>query len=584
MALGKAFLHTDRDAWTKGRHLWIEKVTYSSPVLSEAYCLAAAAVPLPSAIYPRPGTSPQTAVSINMKVLMGMRKAGSLIARTPLFAKTDPWALRVAEMQAFFSMQALQRNPVDVFPRTAKGKDKYLFIIPLALTASALEAGGGPGAVSHAVLYEMMLLSVLNFHADEYMEGVVEKHFEGQLDAVRSVVRELFSEAQVGSSATEENGTATATNGRNGNSGREHARGDPEPTIGDVNTVLGRFVRRILHHPAVLSSPASLQTRLSFELQTFLLAHITHAEDNHRLRRQWDRAQAALHNGNGNGHANGNGNGYANGNSNGSSNGSSNGNSNGHINGHTNGYANGDSNGHANGHANDTSTLPRSSAALTPTYHNPGRTFYHWVRSTSADHTSCPFSFVFFDCLIHAAASPVTPKPTPTPTKLKTTTRQIPTLFTISTRTAYLTESAARHLASLCRMYNDAGSAARDADERALNSLNFPEFASSSSSPSSAATAPKKRTHDGHIKQTDNDEEKKNGTEKKKKEEGVRDPKEELLWLAGYERRGLEMAVGMLEEELKGDARLVGALRLFVRVTDLYGQIYVLRDVGTRTG
>jgi hypothetical protein len=133
-------------------------------------------------------------------------------------------------------------------------------------------------------------------------------------------------------------------------------------------------------------------------------------------------------------------------------------------------------------------------------------------------------------------------------------------------------------------MYNDAGSAARDADERALNSLNFPEFASSSSSSSSSAAAPKKRTHSGHIKETATNDETKNGTDKTKKDEGVRDPKEELLWLAGYERRGLEMAVGMLEEELKGDERLVGALRLFVRVTDLYGQIYVLRDVGTRTG
>lgn len=556
MALGKAFLNSNRDAWAKGRHLWIEKVTYSSPVLSEAYCLAAAAVPLPATVYPQPGASkPQAVVSVNKKVMMGMRMAGGLIARTPLFSKTDPWSLRVAEMQAYFSMQALQRRQVDVFPRTAKGKDKYLFIIPLALTASALEAGGGPGAVSHSVLYEMMVLSVLNFHADEYMEGVVEKHFEGRLDSVRAVVWELFAEIQLEPSSIAEGGVAAAVNGHNGSSAREQARGDSQPTIADVKTVLGRFVRRILHHPAVLSSPTSLQTRLAFELQTFLLAHITHAEDNHRLRAQLNQAQATIHNGNGNGLTNG----HANGNSNGNTNGSLNGHSNGSSNGHANGSGHSDGNGHTNGNATPTP----SATSTTPTYHNPGRTFYHWVRSTSADHTSCPFSFVFFDCLIHAAASPQTTTPTPT-------------LFTTSTRTAYLTESAARHLASLCRMYNDAGSLARDADERALNSLNFPEFTSTSTPTPTTQGHKRKRDHTN---------------EKDGSEDGVKGPKDELLWLASYERRGLETATELLEAELElgGDGnaknarRLVGALRLFVRVTDLYGQIYVLRDVGTRT-
>lgn len=176
MALGKSFLHSNRSEWTKGCHLWIEKVTYSSPVLSEAYCLAAASVPLPSAIEAQAGgNSRRAAVSADAKLLLGMRKAGGLIARTQLFSKTDPWALRVAEMQACFAMQALQRQPVDVFPRTAKGKDKYMFIIPLALIANALEPRGASSVVSFSVLYEMMVLSILNFHADEYMEAVVER-------------------------------------------------------------------------------------------------------------------------------------------------------------------------------------------------------------------------------------------------------------------------------------------------------------------------------------------------------------------------------------------------------------------------
>lgn len=42
------------------------------------------------------------------------------------------------------------------------------------------------------------------------------------------------------------------------------------------------------------------------------------------------------------------------------------------------------------------------------------------------------------------------------------------------------------------------------------------------------------------------------------------------------------MAMGLLEDEL-AQGKMVGALRLFIDVTDLYGQVYLLKDIGTRT-
>ncbi|KAK4234574.1 Copalyl diphosphate synthase [Achaetomium macrosporum] len=494
MALGKSFLHSNRHEWTKGRHLWIEKVTYSSSVLSEAYCLAAAIVPLPSTIHPQAARNHPEPVLAEDKLLLGMRKAGSLIARTELFSKTDPWALRIAEMQACFAMQAMQRQPVDVFPRRANGKDKYLFIIPLALTASALEQRGSDG-VCLSVLYEMMVLSILNFHADEYMEDVVERCFADQLDDIRKLVRQIFTEVQHRPSNGETNGATKASNG-------DHQQREPfersRPTIADVKAVLARFVSRILHHPAVLSSPASLQSRLAFELETFLLAHITQAEANRRFRTQCAAAAHPSSNGSGNG---------------------------------------------TSTHGPHPSETSPAAPARTP-YHTPSRTFYNWVRSTSADHTSCPFSFVFFHCLVqHYSTTPTST----TSTSNKNTEKK--TVFTASARTAYLAEDLCRHLASLCRMFNDAGSARRDAEEGAVNSLDFPEFFFNA------------RNLGG----------------------GGGLSSGELLWIAEYERRGLEMAMQMLEEELGKENEMVGALRLFVRVTDLYGQIYVLQDVGKRT-
>ena len=157
-------------------------------------------------------------------------------------------------------------------------------------------------------------------------------------------------------------------------------------------------------------------------------------------------------------------------------------------------------------------------------FSSPRGTYYEWVRTTSADHTSCPYSFVFFSCLISKPGQEIF----------------------ITAKQKYLAQDACRHLATMCRQYNDYGSMRRDFDERNLNSVNFPDFRPSS---------------------FENDAE----------EERI---KGDLLWLAEYERGCLETTLKRLEGEVKED--VMDALRLFVTVTDLYGQIYVARDVSAR--
>ena len=57
--------------------------------------------------------------------------------------------------------------------------------------------------------------------------------------------------------------------------------------------------------------------------------------------------------------------------------------------------------------------------------------------------------------------------------------------------------------------------------------------------------------------------------------------KADLMWLAEYERECLDIRSDRLENEISID--LMEHLKLFVNVTDFYGQIYVLRDIGIRT-
>ncbi|KAK0631021.1 hypothetical protein B0T17DRAFT_637782 [Bombardia bombarda] len=479
MARGKAFLLSRKSEWSQGHYLWIEKVTYASETLSEAYCLAGACVPLPAL---QETFSNPASLTLPVDILRGMRKAGALISATPLFSTTEAYVLRAAELQACYALCLLSRNPLKIFPRTAKGKDKYLSIIPLAFAASAAAQGC---FISLSVLREMMILSSLNFLVDEYMEGVIAEVFSQDLDTARNIVKQLFIKLAAHNTGTHSNGHS------NGNFVQEYT------VLEDVNTTLRRFVTHILHHPAVLSSPTRTQQRLANDLETFLLAHITHAEDNQRFDRQHPRAS-------------------------------------------------------------DTNSTSATSLAQVREYQTPKRTFYNWVRSTSADHTSCPFSFVFYACLVRASL-------TPSSSSKPGTTASTKDLFTsgpIPARTAYLAEDLCRHLATMCRIYNDLGSLNRDTDERNLNSANFPEF----------------HTHQNVTT-----------TNLTTSEQSI---KGELLWIAEHERRGLRSIITVLEEQLQlsvGSASsqyattMVEALKMFVNVTDLYGQIYILKDVGTRT-
>lgn len=515
---GKAFLEAHKQDWKKGQYLWIEKVTYASPVLCEAYCLAAAAVPLPDFTGSTVDADGQVVQStkeslfVSEGLLKGVLKAGQLISLTPLFRTLAPQLLRVAEMQACYALGFLQRKrkELGIFLATG-GDEKYMTFIPLTWTASnalRVQATGGhshSGGLSNYVLQEMMILSMLNYQVDEYMETAVERDFlgfysgsRGSLEAVREVVRQVFEEFE--------------PSGR-----RRSIWGDADHTptnLKEIRATLSRYVRHILLHPAVRGAPASVQARLAKEVQTFLLAHVQHAADNiqfaasNELNIAPREEETALPS--------------------------------------------------PISEPFDASSPPPSkrrrlsSSASLKTQEQPkifspadSRTFYSWVRTTSADHTSCPFSFTFYTCLL-SHSHPYNSNKTDN-------------LFNKDAKTSYVAEAMVRSLASLCRMYNDYGSIARDAGEGNLNSVNFAEFHTASSGGA-------KRGKEGALEGSDG-----NGEEEKK-------VKEELMWIAEYERRGMERAM----RELQG---LVGTgemekVKLFVDVTDLYGQIYVVRDIG----
>ncbi|PWY93642.1 hypothetical protein BO94DRAFT_615056 [Aspergillus sclerotioniger CBS 115572] len=169
----------------------------------------------------------------------------------------------------------------------------------------------------------------------------------------------------------------------------------------------------------------------------------------------------------------------------------------------------------------------------TKTLTSASSAYFRWVYTTSADHIAAPMCFAFLACVIGATLTP------------STNNDCFP-----STTSKYLAAAACRHLAVMCRMYNDIGSWVRDLDEGNLNSIHFPEFSG---------------TDDG--------------------------TKQAVLFnLAQYERKCLndalerlikEMLNGPDAEAIRLSERRMHLVRMFCDVTDLYGQIYVLQDMSS---
>lgn len=198
--------------------------------------------------------------------------------------------------------------------------------------------------------------------------------------------------------------------------------------------------------------------------------------------------------------------------------------------------------------------------------------FWTWVHGTGALHTSCPLSFTFYGCLISDLFGSSLHGP----------------------KQQYLAADLQSHLSAMCRIYNDCGSEKRDRNECNLNCLDFPEFQDTSNAATSdpattlingkrkhddpQRSAPTKRQHSDNAAPPSNG----NTATPTTQIEYTILAKQELIDIAQYERRCLETAFSELEATGLA-AEHVSALRLFIDVTDLYGQLYVARDIGVAT-
>ena len=454
----KALICSERD-WTKSQHLWIEKVAYGMPTLSEAYCLSA----VRSSNHPQSWSDRvRTLVKTTEKAVSQLAK---FFAMLPTFRHEPKWELNASLLEGFLHLPQLESAKMDVLPRQRHAKNEYLKFIPCTWTLVNNHCGL---FLPPSLLWDMMVLTLCNFRVDEYMEKTTASLDTNQLEGIKSRIRDLFTTGEVvGRQSRKRPAEDSVKYAKGGDDDKKRSVVDPLQDGIMSGAVLNHYITTILEYPRIQKASSSDRELLHSELQAFLLSHVEQAADNCRFPQQQG-------------------------------------------------------------------SLPR----VHQTFPSPRTSFYSWAHSTGADSVSCPMSFAFFTCLLGSLS----------PSSLD--------CFS-SVQQKYMAHDLCSHLAVMSRLYNDYGSTARDRDEGNINSINFPEFNSN------------KEIH--------------TNTEPSSVEVRLR---EDLLALSKYERDNanfvLEKFIVSLEANGSKDRLKTDGLQLFAKVSALYADMYVARDLSNR--
>lgn len=248
---GKGYLKLHASEWSEGEYIWIEKINYRLPILCEAYCLAAMKVSADEKAWT---SEVKDIFTVSEKYLETMSK---FLEQLPLFQSASPDRLLFAMVEARFYQVKLNGIRLDIFPRDnlRMSKDKYLEFIPVCWT-TVNATNGFP--LSGEIMWDMMVISMLNYQVDEYMESVVGGLPESSLSELKSVIEAACFDSPPGPA--------------------------PSPRLSEVTDVILRFIRHVRHHRRVLGCPPRAQMEVAEELRKFLHAHMEHNADNSNIK------------------------------------------------------------------------------------------------------------------------------------------------------------------------------------------------------------------------------------------------------------------------------------------------------------
>lgn len=91
----------------------------------------------------------------------------------PIFKAEPIWRIEASVIEGLLHLPKLYGIRLDVFPRTDMGDDKYLDYIPFTWIACNSKADF---PLNPSVAWDMMIISMLNYQVDEFMETIEDIH------------------------------------------------------------------------------------------------------------------------------------------------------------------------------------------------------------------------------------------------------------------------------------------------------------------------------------------------------------------------------------------------------------------------
>jgi hypothetical protein len=254
----------DNTPLTPKDYIWAGKVSYGVQNVCHSYVLAAFNASIPQFLL---GSRVSSLVNIPSKKLSTFTK---FYTKLPMFAGIDTWKIKAWLIEGYLFLPDLEKMNFTVFDREGKERDKYFEYLPFSWT--------GPNGLEnvHAgaqTLFDMMLISMVNYQVDEFFENIVARGDLFTIAQLRKNFNKLFAGFESGSVRPQSVG---AMNGleQSGEYDRE------------IWHRLEGFLKYVLTYPRIQSASTNEKTILQLELKSYLLAHIQQCEDSIKLRRQ----------------------------------------------------------------------------------------------------------------------------------------------------------------------------------------------------------------------------------------------------------------------------------------------------------
>jgi hypothetical protein len=229
---GRAALESLTGAVSTAEYLWIEKVTYSSPILCETYILAAlhATAQLEKHVFRHQPTE-----------VMNMKKVNKFL---PFYQKLltigalPAWRIRISLMEGCLFAPFLSKVRYQVFPARSTDNFEEKYWDNIRFTWCCVNSIDLTFASADFIV-QWMTISYLNYQGDEYMEAVVGTRFSHNWEAVRAIIEDVFKPEASWTDLEASNGAkrnGTLTNGHNSNSVVSNGVADHATTNGEVVT------------------------------------------------------------------------------------------------------------------------------------------------------------------------------------------------------------------------------------------------------------------------------------------------------------------------------------------------------------